>query len=645
VSRALHAGEGASEKTMSCMLICQPADGDAQTRSVNLPQADDWQVLAFPIEKGVNNDSLKLSLTIQVFEWQGSPDPTILIDDVKLTSATIPYDYMTGTSMAAPAVAGGAAVLAAAFPNDDAAKRAARIVGSVKPVDDAVDLCASDGIFRLDKALEQDTNPVLNAASTKEGAVTIEGYFFGDAPGSITVDGQALAVASWSDTKIVAQLPSVFSPGEKLAQVTTGAGKSGHQFFRIDTPPSLYQRLPLPGRALSGNPGDYTVTSSGFDESFYCKIPHTLVGLGGKLYYLMETNDGECTIFCYDIDEQTWEQVYEGGYAPTGGVCTWDGKILFIAGQLKENNTYLGLFDPNTNTAEYHLYNDQCYERRSTLVNTGKGILLAGGPECQYGVTTEPDIDVLRTVDPKTCKVSNAPLPEDISLIDAWYASAYDEKGNGYLFCGTRLEGFYKLSFVDKKVTCTALEEGSLINEGDAEARNESSVKAGGSVSDYQNMRMVAGPTKSGIIACGPVMTDEAGRVTADTYTVNWGKTKFEPTNKQMGVTKIYNIAGTTYRGKFYVIGASQSEMGGWVFASEPVETLEQPGDVSKPSESKKPSKPSKSRAASSSRLPTTGDPLSSSAPLLATLGIICLIAANKNGRSAKAKRQRDDVS
>ena len=108
--------------TLSCMLICTFADGASQTRNVNLtPDGDDWQALVFPIERDANKDSMELSLTLQVLEWQGSPDPTILIDDVKLTSATIPYDYQTGTSMAAPAVTGGATVLAAAFPNDDAA--------------------------------------------------------------------------------------------------------------------------------------------------------------------------------------------------------------------------------------------------------------------------------------------------------------------------------------------------------------------------------------------------------------------------------------------------------------------------------------------------------------------------------------------
>lgn len=333
-------------KTMSCTLICGFADGDTQTRQVNLTRAeDDWQSLAFPIDKSADKDSLTLSITFQVFEWQGSPDPTVLIDDVKLTSATIPYDY-------------------------------------------------------------------------------------------------------------------------------------------------------------------------------------------------------------------------------------------------------LGLFDPNTKTAEFHLYNDQCCERRGTLVNTGKGILLAGGSELRDGNNLEPDIDVVRTVDPKTFAVSTVALPEDVSMIGSWFASAYDEEGNGYLFCGTSLTGFYKLSFVDGSMACTVLAEGPIIGEEGEESGHGLSAGADGFVPIHQDGRMVAGPTKSGIIASGPVMTDETGVVTADTYTVAWGGTSFEPTDRQMSVTKMYDMAGTTYRGRFYVIGASESEVGGWVFASEPVETLAQPGDVPEPDNPSEPAYP-----------------------------------------------------
>ena len=566
---------------MRCMVVYNQVDGTTEDCIVDLEQAsDDWQSVTFPIDSLADKDSLGLMFSITVFEWAGSPDPTILIDDVKLTSDTVPYVYDNGTSMASPAVAGAAAVLAVAYPDDDAAKRAARIVGSVKPVDALTDCCVSGGIFRLDKALEQDTDPVLNGASTLSGEVAVEGFFFGDAPGSLLADGQELTVVSWSDTEIVAQLPSGFSSGEKLVQVTTGAGRTGRQYFRIGTPVSLYQRLPLPGRALSGDPGDYEVTSPEFDESFYGAIPRALVGLGGSLYYLLETPDGQGRIFRYDIDAQTWGQVYEGNYVPGGGACTWDGKILFVAGQPRENSTYLGLFDPTSCTAEYHLYNDASFERECTLVNTGEGILLGGGRCFQNGSARQPAIETVRTVDPESFTVVPVTPTEDVFLYDNWYGGAYDEEGNGYLFCGSNMTGFYKFSFVDGDVTCTVLVDGPVLGDGNGDIWRAPSESADDIPAIWQPKNMVAGPTKNSIIASGPVFTDGAGVVTADTYTVGWGDTSFERTDGQMSVTKMFNAQGTTYRGRFYVIAASESEVGGHVFASVPVETFEQPGDV-----------------------------------------------------------------
>jgi hypothetical protein len=268
----------------------------------------------------------------------------------------------------------------------------------------------------------------------------------------------------------------------------------------------------------------------------------------------------------------------------------------------------------------------------------------------------------VRTVDPKTFAVSTVALPEDVSMIGSWFASAYDEEGNGYLFCGSSLTGFYKLSFVDGSMTCTVLAEGPIVGEEGEGSGHGLSADGDGFVSVHQDGRMVAGPTKSGIIASGPVMTDEAGVVTADTYTVAWGGTSFEPTDRQMSVTKMYDMAGTTYRGRFYVIGASESEVGGWVFASEPVETFAQPGDAPEPDEPSEPgsgqpgssgpgpsgsgqpgssgpgqpgsspvaqqsSGPSARQASSTSKLPKTGGPRFVSSPLLAMLGVTCLIA------------------
>ena len=574
-----------SERTVDVMLVYGTQDGLTAQHQVTVTGGG-WQAVALPIGKNAVKSNLKLSLSFTFTGFDEAPiGSNILVDDVKLVSETTPYDFLTGTSQASPAVAGGAAVLAAAFPEDDAAKRAARITGSVKPVEALADLCVSGGVFNLRKALAGDTAPVLNSATTSGDTVTVGGFFFGSAQGSLTIDGQPLSVSAWTDTTVTAQLPSGFAGGEKLVELTTTAGKKGHQRFRIGTPTSLYQRLPLPGRALSGNPGEYTVTSRDFDEPFYASVPRALVGLDGSLYYLLETMQEGTAIYRYDIDEQTWELAYEGDYAAGGGACTWDGKILFVAGQPKQSKTYLGMFDPTTGQAEYALYSSESFERGSTLVNTGKGILLAGGTKRVYGSSRQSAVEIVRTVDPVAMTVSPVAMPGDAKLPDNWYAGAYDEQGHGYLFCGTTMKGMYKFSFVDGKATCEILEEGSISGEKDGNAQ-ALSVQAEGSVTADQTRRMVAGPTKGGIVASGPAMVDDSGMVTADTYSLDWGQTKFKAADKLVSVTKMYNQAGTAYCGNFYVIADTDGETGGKVFTAQPVETIDQPGDVTRPATS-----------------------------------------------------------
>ena len=53
-------------------------------------------------------------------------------DSAGVGTQKVPYDYLSGTSMATPAAAGACAVLAARHPDDTAAQLAARLMGSVR---------------------------------------------------------------------------------------------------------------------------------------------------------------------------------------------------------------------------------------------------------------------------------------------------------------------------------------------------------------------------------------------------------------------------------------------------------------------------------------------------------------------------------
>ena len=565
-----------SEK-VDVMLAYDKADGSSVQHNTTVAGAG-WQVVTFPMAKEAARVDLQLNVVFMP-EYGSADDIKVLVDDVKLVSKTVDFDFKAGTSQAAPAVAGAVATLAAAFPEDDAAMRAARVVGSVRPMESLADLCVSGGMFSLRKALLGDTAPVLRDVSQTENSLTVAGYFFGSAQGMLAVDGQDLPVTAWSDTSVTAQLPSDFSGGEKLVEISTAEGKKGHQRFRIGTPASLYQRLPLPFRHLFGEPGTYELASADSDQTFYSSAPRALVGLDGDLYYLLETVRSTTAIYRYDIEDRSWELAYEGGHAATGGACTWEGKILFVAGQREENKSYFGFFDPVKRDVEFKPYNDKSFERGCALVNTGKGVLLAGGTKHEYGSSADSSIEIVRTVDPATATVSEVAMPDDTALYGSWYAGAYDEQGRGYLFCGTEMKELYRFSFADGKATCEVLEEGSILSKVN-ESEQTLSAQADGAVSLYQQRRMVAGPTKAGIIASGPCMTDEDGIVTADTYTLGWKETRFNETNKLVSVTKMYNPAGTTYRGNYYVLADTKSEVGGKVFVSQPVDTIEQPGDV-----------------------------------------------------------------
>ena len=72
------------------------------------------------------------------------------------------YDFNTGTSMAAPMVAGAAALLRARFPTETAQQIVARILGSVDPLPSLAGKCVTGGRLNLRKALDVATMPLFD---------------------------------------------------------------------------------------------------------------------------------------------------------------------------------------------------------------------------------------------------------------------------------------------------------------------------------------------------------------------------------------------------------------------------------------------------------------------------------------------------
>ena len=560
-------------------------DGNKQIEDATVTEADDksgWYNVKALFKKKYGSFTIKLSFDNQ--DEQEKPIKEMYIDDVKLSDEVVAYKKISGTSMATPAVAGGAAILSAYYKKDGAAKIAARIQGSVKRVSTMQKKSISGGIFRVDKALSGNTNPVLRSVKISGKKLTVKGYFFGSKKGKVTVGGKKCKVKSWKAGKVTVRLPKKLKAGEKIVKITTRKKKTGHQYFRIKTPKKLFKRLPLPGRKVKGNPGTYKVRTQKFEKTFYSYSPKALVGQRGKLYYLMsdkkmqKDKHAKCVIYEYNIKKKKWKKKIAAGYAPEGAACTWNGKILFKAIDELNNKTYLSVYDPKKNKLKSKLVNDYSCEMETEMVNNGKEIMEFGGHLEQYVSHSDKAtyFGQVRLISPK--KLTRKKIGGGMLLADG-VKSIYDKKKNVYALTANRskvdsFKGIYKLNVVRSK--------GKKILKGKKIVKKDLFKKMLKNTGGQTDTYVVGGPVKGGAIFSGPIIVKNKNKaVTSDTYRFSFKKKKkgLVPMKKRVSMARLSVPCATTYRGHYYVIAQTNTEKGKWVFATCKVKTIKQPGD------------------------------------------------------------------
>lgn len=518
-----------------------------------------WQSMKISIPADIDYENFEMQLQVaglnaQLTNLEGM---SILVDNIILTDELFPYSYMSGTSMATPAVTGEAAILAAAFPEDAAEKRAARIIGSVTPLNNTAGQSISGGLVQVDKALAENTVPVLNtAAVTDTNTLTIKGYFFGGTAGKVTIDGQDVDVKSWEDEEITLTLPVGMAGGEKRIEVTSSEG-SGHQYYEIGETTNLYERISLP--SAEENPDFYALTGT------------SLYGLKGKLYYLGTGRDTYLQIWEYTpgkTENNGWSkktldtQLYDIGK----GACTWKEQLV-VAIRTTDQKDGIGIYNPETNT-----WQTVCAESvkgifGGTVVNNGSGLYLIGGQivtiagaEVQTGIySIDPTAETITQVgDLKTGR--NNPVASYTDQGDVYVAAGTDASGN-------LVDGLERLSFTDSGVNAEIVKE-KVLPEG---------------LLEKQEFTTVGGTIAGGMLITGPVQTDESGRITADTYSLSYeGAEGFVKTGSLVSTSKLFNPTATAYHNAYYVLAETNNTTDyKRVFSVDTsVKTLAQPGDA-----------------------------------------------------------------
>ncbi|MDO4501670.1 MAG: S8 family serine peptidase [Coriobacteriia bacterium] len=193
-----------------------------------------------------------------------SPAP-VHVDTVSLGRGVGGYSLKLGTSMATPMVTGLMAVAAAQHPEASPAELCAYVKGGAAPADNLKDLCTTSGNASM--AGMANPVPVVNAASAGRGVLTLDGFFFGSARGTVKVGSATAQILSWQRVSgnayaVKTTIPASAKSGFNELRVTSASGASGRAVKNLGniTRSRLYQDLP--SLADSFNDGGYATLAS-----------------------------------------------------------------------------------------------------------------------------------------------------------------------------------------------------------------------------------------------------------------------------------------------------------------------------------------------------------------------------------------------
>ena len=239
--RAISIGDDGEACVPAMQVMVNTTDGtfaplEARSRSENL--GDAWSAPFYELPSNTNWRDFRIGVlyvnmqgSMTGGDRQSSPaDGTVIIDSIGLGSDLVPYKYDQGTSMAAPAVSGAAAVLAGSNPGDSAAQLAARIKGAARG-NAYDDVCSTGGYASVDGGEDPAPVPVDAKASEDGATVTVRGYFV-PADVSVVIGGTECAVISRDDAAgdagdeklsvLEVQAPEGFAGGEQWVVLQAG---------------------------------------------------------------------------------------------------------------------------------------------------------------------------------------------------------------------------------------------------------------------------------------------------------------------------------------------------------------------------------------------------------------------------------------
>lgn len=563
---------------------------------------------------------------------------TLVVDSIGLGSDPVPYAYMQGTSMACPAVAGGAAVMAGQGldsvaendPAKSAEKLAALVKGAAEPDDRYEDLCSTGGYATVDGA--KNPGPAITEVIDSGGTVAVRGYFMPE-NSTVTFGGETATVTERTDlgdgkAELTVQKPEGFAGGQTTVRVEANGKQANHLADlgkRAGT--TYYDQTDLPVPDELSTWGSWQLT--GFDGNVYC-LPRT------TFYDFAMTYDH---LLRYDPDEKTWEQVpippdllheigFVGGVDDVSG-ATLDGALVLCLTDVMGTMAFVRYTaDGSWEAIDFGFDSLGSALFSPTLGSDGKHLYLFGG------TTGKQDSAIIYRIDLEAGAVEQA------GELATGRIRPQVACGNGSFAVSGGISMDHQFSGVNGVETVTP-------QEGSSDALADANVPEGwlkGALVDFSafvtetgQLAYAPGAVDGGFAFAGPTSDDG----TADTYLLSSGDTPaLTAYGKRASQQALITPAATAYRGQLYVLASSLNKPYR-TFSATAMATGTQPGDAD---ESHNPEPvpdpgtgaPDAPNADAPKALAPAGDRL-----VAAPMGIVALAAAAMLIASASRRRTR----
>ncbi|MCR4908908.1 MAG: S8 family serine peptidase [Lachnospiraceae bacterium] len=579
-----------------CPVSMKNKDGEQEWLSnKNLPiikNEKEYTFVHYPIDEkrfDVEKPEMRFCLYNTSAEGPGPEDSVnASIGEIFITDQVYPYGYMSGTSMAAPAVAGQVTILA--HDSNSAGGRVATVLASAETDTDFSDKCVTGGKANVRNSLDPATyTPVISSADMiSDTYIRLNGFFLpgdhGNTEVSVIQGGQNLPVGSVSvgNTTNVAFpiLEGMQRDKEITVTITDKAKQVGRQSYTRTLMPydpyykpgegDIYKRV-IPFQS----PGDPELKKD-LERAI---MLGSAVLKGTIYYYYFKETTGETDVIGYNPETKLWSEPAEP-VESNGNIITWNGQLLYAD---LWDNRYLIFHDGNrvvrrvpfipekTNVSvpdglEWVLTPPDGQDNLIQLYFDGKDVILI---RCRQGRSVVYRVDPFTGKGTWLGKLNN--YYEDTIVI------AHEEKEDANIFyaIGRGINASGKASdFVADRFTI----------DSSFEAKDLSNAAPEGYEFNASILKFWSGcGVKGGIYLTGAhTVTPDSDVITADNYYFDYSDPDavFKPGSKKIYDTSSYHSMAAALNNKVYFLALTNE---GYVMRYDDATTLPAYGDKKVP--------------------------------------------------------------